>query len=203
MNYLAHTLLAHGDADLEVGGILGDFVRGHLDPALPAGLRAGIRLHRAVDSFTDQHAEVLAAKRLFAPPWRRYAGILLDMWFDHCLARDFCHWSSLPLDEFSTRLRQRVATRAKWLPVDMRRFAAYMREHDLPAGYADADMFMVALAGIGQRLKRPNPLAQAWEPLHDQEAALQRHFERFFPDLVQFAEQWRRQEAAGSLDSRA
>src|SRR5699024_8931556 len=111
MNFLAHALLAGDDPDLEVGGILGDFVRGRPDPTLPAGLRRGIALHRAVDAFTDRHPDVAAARRLFDPPWRRYAGIMLDVWFDHCLARDFGRWSDWPLEVFSVRLQHRLAVR--------------------------------------------------------------------------------------------
>jgi acyl carrier protein phosphodiesterase len=100
MNHLAHVLLAGDDEALQLGGMLGDFVRGQPDPALfPAPVIRGIRLHRAIDSYTDGHPEVLAAKASLPPPYRRYAGILLDMWFDHLLARDFSHWSAQPLED--------------------------------------------------------------------------------------------------------
>ncbi|HEX7340783.1 MAG TPA: ACP phosphodiesterase [Rhodanobacteraceae bacterium] len=191
MNFLAHALLAGGDADLEVGGILGDFVHGQPDPALPEGLRRGIVLHRAVDSFTDHHARVLAAHALFDPPWRRYAGILLDVWFDHCLACDFGRWSDLPLNRFSARLRQHLDERSAWLPPRLRRFAAYMQVHDLPAAYADAAMIGEVLAGLGQRLSRTNPLARALPVLQARDAVLRQCFADFFPDLVDFAQGWR------------
>ncbi|HET7266916.1 MAG TPA: ACP phosphodiesterase [Oleiagrimonas sp.] len=191
MNYLAHTLLARGDADLEVGGILGDYVRGRPDPALPAGLRRGIMLHRAVDTYTDQHAEVVAARALFEPPFRRYAGIMLDVWFDHCLARDFARWSDSSLDAFSIRLRERLDARAQWLPPRLHRFAAFMHERNLPAAYARPEVIGEVLTGLGQRLSRANPLDQALPQLSAREATLNHHFGAFFPDLVQFAETWR------------
>lgn len=191
MNYLAHALLAGGDAEREVGGLLGDFVRGRPDPALPAGLRAGIGLHRAIDSYTDRHPAVVAARRRFAPPWRRYAGILLDMWFDHCLARDFGRWSALPLPAFSDRLRARLHARAALLPPALRQFVAYMDANDLPAGYADADVVGRALVGISARLSRANPIGAALPVLQADDAALRGHFEAFFPDLVAFADAWR------------
>ena len=61
-----------------------DFWRGAPDPAWPAALAAGVRLHRRVDVHTDAHPAVRAARALFVPPLRRYAGIALDVWFDHC-----------------------------------------------------------------------------------------------------------------------
>ncbi|HEX7339027.1 MAG TPA: ACP phosphodiesterase [Rhodanobacteraceae bacterium] len=191
MNFLAHALLGAGDADLEVGGFLGDFVHGRPDEAMPAGLRRGIALHRAVDVFTDAHAEVLAAHALFAPPWRRYAGIVLDMWFDHCLARDFARWSDMPLETFSEQVLRHLQARWRWLPPRLQRFVAYMRAQGLPAGYADEAILAAALAGIGQRLTRANPLARAVPELQAHADALQRHFDAFFPQLVDFAAHWR------------
>jgi acyl carrier protein phosphodiesterase len=191
VNYLAHTLLAGDDADLQVGGILGDFVRGRPNPSLPCGLRAGIGLHRAIDSFTDSHAEVRAARALMVRPWRRYAGILLDVWFDHCLARDFADWSSLPLEAFSERLRERVAMRSRFLPAPMRRFAAYMDRHDLPAAYADPQVIGEVLNGIGTRLSRANPLHRALPVLRAHDTELTGCFEAFFPQLQAFARHWR------------
>jgi len=190
MNHLAHALLAGADDDLRLGGVLGDFVRGTPDPALPEPVREGIALHRAVDSYTDRHPEVIAARALFAPPYRRYAGIALDMWFDHCLARDFAAWSSLPLAAFSADLRDLLQRQVALLPSAARRFAQYMEANDLPAGYADPRVLERALAGIGQRLRRDNPLAQMLPQLQALDAPLQQHFEAFFPQLRQFASDW-------------
>lgn len=199
MNFLAHALLAGGDADLEVGGVLGDFVRGKPDPELPAGLRAGISLHRAVDTFTDQHAEVVAARRLFAPPWRRYAGIMLDVWFDHCLARDFGRWSDEPLEIFSARLQRRLAARAPCLPVRLRHFAAWMRSRDVPAAYADEAVIEEVLEGLGRRLTRANPLDRCLPILKRHDVELGKHFQVFFPQLTTFARHWRRVHCKASL----
>lgn len=195
MNHLAHALLAGGDPDLEVGGVLGDFVRGRPGPELPSAVRAGIRLHRAIDGFTDGHAQVAAARARFTPPFRRYAGILLDVWFDHCLALDFGRWSALPLEPFSQRLRTRLHARQAMLPAGAERFLRYMDANRLPAGYAEPAMLARALAGLGDRLQRANPVADALPVLLGDAPALQAHFEAFFPDLRDFAADWRRRHA--------
>jgi acyl carrier protein phosphodiesterase len=191
MNHLAHTLLAGDDEGLRLGGMLGDFVRGRPDPALWA-LRVvdGIRLHRAIDVYTDTHPEVLAAKAGLPPPYRRYAGILLDMWFDHCLARDFLRWSARPLPEYSVALRALLWRQDALLTPALRRFRGYMEANDLPAGYADRAVLGRALAGIGQRLSRANPLDSALPVLVAQEEELQRCFEVFFPQLQGFVQEW-------------
>ena len=190
MNHLAHVLLAGDDELLQLGGLLGDFVRGTPDPALPPRLAAGIHLHRAIDGFTDNHPAVVAARALFEPPYRRYAGILLDMWFDHCLARDFARWSPVPLEAFSDGVRALLHRHDALLPDDLRRFRGYMEAHGLPAGYADRTEIGRALAGIGRRLRRANPLDTALPVLAGMEVPLQACFEAFFPELRDFARAW-------------
>ena len=190
MNHLAHALLAGPDDALRLGGVLGDFVRGRPDPRLPPGVRRGIALHRAIDGYTDLHPEVLAARALFEPPYRRYAGIALDMWFDHCLARRFAQWSSQPLPLFSSELRALLDRHEVLLPMPARRFLAYMQANDLPAAYADPHMLARALAGIGGRLRRDNPLDRMLPVLQALDRQLQAHFAQFFPQLRQFAQAW-------------
>ena len=191
MNHLAHVLLAGDDTSLQLGGMLGDFVHGAAAALpLPARVITGIRLHRAIDVHTDAHPEVLAAKACLPPPYRRYAGILLDMWFDHCLARDFSRWHAQPLPAWSAQLRALPQRHDALLPPALRRFRDYMDAHQLPAGYADRAVLGQALAGIGQRLNRANPLASALPVLLAHEAELQCHFEAFFPQLQVFAREW-------------
>jgi len=156
----------------------------------PPRVIAGIRLHRAIDVYTDAHPEVLAAKALLPSPYRRYAGILLDMWFDRCLARDFPRWSAQPLPEFSAALRALLWRQDALLPPALRRFRGYMEAHGLPAGYADDAVLDEALGGIGQRLSRLNPLDSALPVLLEREAELHGRFEAFFPEVRGFAQAW-------------
>lgn len=197
MNHLAHALLAGDDEALRLGGMLGDFVRGAPEAGWPAGIAAGIRLHRAIDAYTDAHPQVLAAKARLEPPFRRYAGILLDVWFDHLLARDFGRWSAVPLAAFSDDLRSLLVDHRANLPAGLARFLAYMQANDLPANYARPDAVGRALAGIGQRLRRDNPLADALPVLEASGPVLAGHFEAFFPDLMDFARDWQAAWRAG------
>ncbi|GAP64896.1 hypothetical protein MBSD_n0179 [Mizugakiibacter sediminis] len=191
MNHLAHALLAGDDPDLVFGSLLGDFVRGAPDPALPPTLRAGIRLHRAVDAWTDAHPVVVAARARFAPPWRRYAGILLDVWFDHCLAGDFARWSAQPLDDYAAWLHEVLDAHAARQPPALRRFVAYMRAHALPAAYRERATLDRVFAGLSQRLGRANPLAGSGLVLDAQAAQLADDFAAFFPQLAAFAAEQR------------
>ena len=187
MNVLAHALLASPNAEVMLGSVIGDFVRGRIDPALPPNVRAGIALHRAIDGYTDTHAEVAAARRLFAPPFRRYAGILLDVWFDHLLARQWARFGEGDLDDFSARVRALLDVNAGLVPERMRAFAAYLRANALPAAYRHTAMIGNVLHGMSHRLSRANPLADALPVLVALHAPLQQRFEAFFPDLRNFA----------------
>lgn len=191
MNHLAHALLAGDDEGLRLGGMLGDFVHGQPDPErFPPRVIEGIRLHRAIDVFTDSHAEVAAARRLLPPPYRRFGGILLDIWFDHELARDFARWSEQPLARYSDELRELLRRHDALLPDGLRRFSAYMDARDLPAGYADRAEIGRALQGVSGRLSRANPIGTALPVLVELEQPLRAHFEAFFPQLRVFAEDW-------------
>ena len=190
MNHLAHALLAGDDADCRLGGLLGDFVHGPVPAGLRNGVERGIRLHRAIDVYTDAHPIVAELRSRFVAPFRRYAGILLDVWFDHLLARDFARWSTTPLEEFSDAVAALLRDREDELPPAMQRFVAYMRRTGLPASYADSAVIGRALAGIGTRLSRVNPLHEALPVLQSLDGELQAGFDAFFPELRDYAQHW-------------
>lgn len=183
MNHLAHALLSMPDEDVMLGGLIADFLRGRVDPALPRGVRLGVALHRAVDVYTDAHPQVVAARARFEPPYRRYAGILLDIWFDHLLAREWATYGTGTLHEFSARVRELLVRRDAELPGNMRGFVRYLLAHDLPERYAETAMIGEVLRGMSTRLSRANPLAEALPVLQGDAAALERHFAAFFPQL--------------------
>jgi acyl carrier protein phosphodiesterase len=188
MNYLAHALLAAPGEDEMFGSLVADFhPRGSINPALPRGVRIGLALHRAVDVHTDAHPEVRAARASFDPPFRRYAGILLDIWFDHLLARDFEAHSRVGLRMFSLEVQALLRGREAELPPRMVAFAHYMHRNDLPAAYGDRAMIARVLQGMAGRLSRANPIAGALPLLEARESLLSAHFNRFFPQLAGFA----------------
>jgi acyl carrier protein phosphodiesterase len=187
MNLLAHALLAAPDSELMFGGLIGDFVRGRIDAGLPSQVRAGVALHRAIDVYTDAHPETSGARALFAPPLRRYAGILLDVWFDHLLALDWPTYGEGTLDDFSRRVRDTLDAYRDLVPERMRGFVAYLRANDLPAAYRDEAVIGDVLRGMSRRLSRENPLGEALPSLVALDAPVARHFRAFFPQLQAFA----------------
>lgn len=192
MNHLAHALLADGrDPEFALGSALGDFVHGPPDPAWPPARQAGLRFHRAVDRYTDTHPEVVAARRLFTPPWRRYAGIVLDVWFDRLLVRGWARRvPDRPLDDFAQRWLHLLDDRSDALPPALQAFTAWMHAHGLPAGYGDDATLESVFHGLARRLSRPSPIADALPELRARADALQQHFDAFWPDLAAHADTW-------------
>ena len=191
MNHLAHALLAAPDEDLMFGGLVADFLRGAIDPALAPRVRDGVRLHRAIDRHTDSHAEVVAARALFEPPLRRYAGVVLDLWFDHQLARDWHRYGRGSLDDFSRDVQRLLAARDALVPPRMHGFLHYMQANDLPRAYVERATMARVFVDVSRRIGRANPLGDALAQIAPREAAIQRHFDAFMPDLIAWAERER------------
>ena len=188
MNFLAHALLAGDDENLIVGAFLGDFHYG-----APEGRFAeGIRLHRAIDRYTDAHPIFRQSKQLFEPPFRRYAGILVDIYYDHALARDWKAFSDVPLPAFSQQVYEVLQDNAVELPDKLNQFVSHLVQHDLLTGYAEPARIDRVLVGVSSRLKRANPLAEASSQREKHDSQLKRDFAAFFPDLTNHAGEIRR-----------
>ena len=188
MNYLAHLLLAGDDPEAQVGQVLADLVRPQDIRALPPGVRTGIRAHQRIDVFADSHPDFSVARRRLRPPYRRFAGVLVDVFFDHFLARDWDrHGDGSPLPEFATA-KYRVLRAHRDLPVRRYRQVVDAMEHDdWLVGYSELAGVDRALRGISKRCRRPNPLASGLSALEENYVPLRIDFETFFPKMREFA----------------
>lgn len=194
MNHLAHALLADpGGIEFALGSALGDFTHGPPDPAWPRARQAGLRFHRAIDHYTDRHPEVIAARRLFEPPMRRYAGIILDVWFDHLLVHGWDRYvPDEALAQFSGRWLALLDSRGAELPDPLRAFLAWMHGHGLPAMYGDPSTLESVFRALARRLSHPSPIADALPTLQARADGLQARFDAFFPELLLHAGALRR-----------
>src|SRR6476469_1163611 len=105
MNYLAHLYLADNSPESILGNLLGDFVKCQAAFNIyPIAIKKGIQLHRQVDAYTDSHAVVRESKKLISNINKRYAGIIIDVFYDHFLAKNWLTYSSIPLNEFAANV---------------------------------------------------------------------------------------------------
>ena len=197
MNDLAHLLLAsHSDAAM-LGAFLGDFVKGRDYLAFAPEIRRDILVHRRVDSFTDNHPVVREAREKFAPSRRRFAGIALDVFFDHVLAREWQRYGEGTLDQFTGRVYRMFEHHAALMPASARDIASRMAQQDWLGAYAQREGLERALAGIGRRLSRHGEhLAACAQDLREHDTALVTGFHRLFPELRRQVDDFRREVGA-------
>jgi len=176
VNYLAHIYLSGQDPDVQVGGLLGDFVKGPLNASYPRTIEAGIRLHRRIDSVTDKHEAFRKNLAALPSPWRRYGGILLDVYFDHLLARHWDIFSKDSLEHFCRNFYQHLHLRKPLLPERAKTFCIRAPKVNWLENYAQKDMIPLMLNNIGQRLSKPVTLGSAWPLLEHNRSALEQTF---------------------------
>ena len=195
MNYLAHVYLARPDHEAMLGALLGDFVFGTAALAdWSPVVRREILVHRRVDRYTDDHPQVVQARSLFGEGQRRYAGIALDVYYDHCLARDWDRWSELALDDFTAPFYRYLLSRLDELPGRLHAIAPRIAAHDWLGSYRDRANVDLAVTRIATRLSRNGErLVDCLDDLRTHEAAIAGGFEAFFPQLVGHVQALRRE----------
>jgi acyl carrier protein phosphodiesterase len=187
MNYLAHLHLGGQRPAQLLGSLYGDFVKGPLPGRFTPELEASIQLHRSIDSFTDAHPLVRQSLARFPSERRRYAGIVLDVFFDHCLARDWALYAEQPLDAFTANVYHVLAAEPE-LPERLARIAPHMAANDWLGSYRQFEVLEQVLGGISRRLSRPEGLAGAMQELQALYQPLSADFAAFYPLLQDFAQ---------------
>lgn len=203
MNYLAHLFLARPNADSYLGNLLGDFSRG-IDPGLyPDAVRAGLANHRLVDKFTDAHPLVKRARQRFSPARRRFAGIALDVVFDHLLIRHWSAFSEMDFEYFCHIAYQRLASRQPLMPPRMQRVVGSMIEQHWFAHYRALDGVGEALDHIARRIRFDNSFAGCLQDIEAHYGQLEQDFMQFFPALREHVQQHGPEQASRHQDCSA
>ncbi|WP_445309731.1 acyl carrier protein phosphodiesterase [Microcoleus vaginatus] len=187
MNYLAHLFLSEGTPESLIGNLLGDFVKGTAVNLYPEEIRKGIDLHRKVDSYTDSHAIVRSSKSLVSSQRRRFAGVLIDVFYDHFLAKNWLEYSEIPLRDFSQDVYKILQDNRDILPDSLQRVLPTIIARDLLSSYQEIAEIGITLTRMSARLKRTNNLASGIEDLTANYQRLESDFRDFFPDLIKYA----------------
>lgn len=194
MNYLAHIYLSGSEPDHQVGGLLGDFVKGPLIGELPMNIEQGIRLHRSLDTATDQHPLFREALATLPSPWRRFGGVLMDVYFDHLLASQWEQFHHQPLAGFCQQFYRQLQARKTLLPPGAAHFCTIAPEVSWLESYADPGKIPVMLNNLGRRLRQPVQLGSAWNELRQRQALLEHCFATLMAEHGDFARQFLSQE---------
>lgn len=187
MNFLAHLYLSPDTPDALIGSLLGDFVKGPVERAgYNEEITRAIRLHRAIDTFTDAHPAFAASKARIGAGRRRYAGILVDLFYDHFLARHWRDYHDQQLETFATGIYAVLLERAAGLPEPAGRMVGFMARQDWLVSYRDVEAIGDALDRMGRRLTRGNPLLGSQEELEADYPGFEADFRQFMPEVSAF-----------------
>jgi len=188
VNFLAHLYLSPETPEGRLGSFLGDHVKGPLERAdYPPPVLAAVRLHRTVDSYTDAHPVVLASKARISPARRRYAGILVDIFYDHFLAATWSARHPMPLADYAQAVYRDVGAPAFALPPRLATMLPRLIEHDWLTAYRDTRGIAQTLDAMARRIPHAAALAGGIDELARHYDALRGDFERFLPDVVSHA----------------
>jgi acyl carrier protein phosphodiesterase len=187
MNWLAHVLLSEPTTDYRLGNLLADLVRGEARERMPLEFLRGVACHKVIDAFTDAHPIVHRSRARLDQRYRRFSGVLMDIFYDYFLARDWLSYSADPLDEFTAAFYAAVRVRSLDLPADAGATLTRIVTHDLLGQYRE-------MAGVEHSLRRVSAyLSKRWGrefalessvvELRVHEVELAADFAAFFPEL--------------------
>lgn len=185
MNYLAHIALSQPTPYSLVGNLLGDFCKGIEIDALPNAVRMGLANHRAVDYFTDHHPLVRQAKTFFSSQRRRFAGIALDVLFDHFLIRHWQQFYPQPFAIAKQQIYRDIALAEHLMPVAMARTMRSVYKNDWFASYEHLPSLGFALDKIAGRIRFRNNFTGVIDEIKPVYSSLEQDFLLFYPQLQQ------------------
>ncbi len=198
MNYLAHVFLSGEDPDWQLGGYLGDFVKGSLEhgshcemgQAWALGVVCGMQLHRYIDAEVDRQLYFRKSINSLDPELRRVAGIAMDVFYDHLLARHWDDYCDRPLLQFSRDFYRVCLSQDDRLPESAKYFIGRAAKADLFSGYQNREIYRQVIERISLRLKSPvlqKNLIKAGDQILDNYSLIEKGFHKQFPLLIDLA----------------
>lgn len=200
MNFLAHILLSGENEGVMMGNYVGDFIKGRLSDEKTATWNPdyvlGLKLHRFIDSFTDTHPEVSEAKDVAAVTQGKLAGIVMDIYFDYFLAKNFEHYHKEPLFIYAHRIYSIIQRNEHLIPETMVPMVRSMIRQDWLNTYATLDGIDTTFKRLSRRAEFLAPISTAVSDLSENEEFYYSKFLSFFPELRRQAGQFIAENAA-------
>ena len=189
MNFLAHAYLSFNNQQVLAGNMVSDFVKGKAKYSFPAGVQLGMQLHRDIDCFTDAHEATKEARKLFSPHYRLYSGPFIDILFDHFLANDTTVFPGDSLQPFTKEVYNTLESQRAYLPADFLKVFGIMKIQDWLYQYKYNEGMQRSIRGLVRRASFTSDSETAYALFLMHYNELQICFDRFFPDVKQFAKQ--------------
>ncbi|WP_397446369.1 ACP phosphodiesterase [Polaribacter sp. R77954] len=189
MNFLAHLYLSENNTNIMIGNFIADHVRGNQFTHFDKKIQQGIFLHREIDTFTDAHQIVRKSKRRLHKRYRHYDGVIIDIFYDYFLAKNWANYSAIPLDLYTQSVYDLFDKKAAELPKKSQQFITYMIEYNILYNYQYKEGIAKVLNGMNHRTKGKSQMHLAIEDLNLLQTELEEDFTFFFKDLVAFTNQ--------------
>lgn len=195
MNYLVHLYLAGEDPELQLGGLMGDFVKGPIPGHYPETISLGLHLHRRIDSLAQSSPHTRNSRLKLDQKYGHGRGIIVDIFYDHFLAANWEDFHHSPLSTYTRQTYSFLEDRFATLPPGLQKIVPRMIEQDWLSSYQHPEIVGRALLRIAQRLSRPLPLEEATAELNLHQASFMQDFQAFITEAKDFS----RQEAGREL----
>lgn len=186
MNYLAHIFLSGTDEAVVIGNFIGDYVKGRDYLMYPPNIRKGLILHRRIDWFTDMNHIVQQSKKYFAPKYHKWAGIAIDIIYDHFLIINWLKFCPVPLHVYKDDIFDVLQKYYPVLPERVKYFASSFIQKDWIGIYSTQEGIVNILYRMSLRTPFPDESAFAAEALSKYYGELNDEFMTYFPELIRY-----------------
>ena len=184
MNFLGHLYFSNDDHQLMLANLHGDFVRGKDLSRFPMKMQQGITLHRMIDDYIDHHPVVLELLHQLYEPLPKVAGIAVDLYFDHILAKEWDKFHSTPLDKFIDGFYNAQLENEAYYSPQFKLMMTRMKERNWLYQYQFEYGLMKACKGVSSRISFPNVLDSAHKVLKTYEKEVEKSFFAFMDDAI-------------------
>ena len=184
MNFLAHLYLSFDNDQIAIGNFIADAVKGRQYLNFEDQIQRGILIHREIDRYTDQHEIVKAGKRRLKT-YRHYSSVIMDIFYDHFLARDWSHYSNEPLEQFTKRHYDLMYRHIEILPNKAKHILSYMAPSDWLLNYKNLDGIEFALSGMSKRTAFDSKMDLAINDLKKDYELYHKEFRVFFLEVIE------------------
>ena len=188
MNYLAHCLLSCSEEDILIGNFMTDFMQKKDELSYDGRILEGIKLHRAIDSYTDKHSASLELRQLLRARHDKYASVVVDLIWDHCLSICWSTYSGTALSSFNENIYEILLRRKSDLPPKLLGKIDSMVRNDFLMAYANEDNMRSSLNWMDNRVKFKSNFVGAIDDIRENRDYIFDLFKNFFPDLIKLSE---------------
>jgi acyl carrier protein phosphodiesterase len=186
LNYLAHLLLAGNHPEIILGNFIADHVKGSDIMKYSDNVRIGISMHRAIDTFTDSHPVVKKSISRLRTDFRKYSGVIVDMYYDHYLSAHWNEYSHLDIHSFTKSRYDILNSFKEILPARSARLLFYMEKQNWLVSYSHFDGMQQAFNGMAHRASFESKMEVAVVNLKADYKEFREEFMEFFPELQLF-----------------